>query len=122
MPRVRTLVVVLGLLIPGCAAHDLRQVPIASVNSGRLATLADGRTTREQVLGEWGEPSRRFEGGMVLSYLLDRRFAVVRPQGPQRGRQAYGPSGSPWPSVTYDLVLVFDSGGVLERHRLLQVR
>jgi hypothetical protein len=122
MTYVRTLVVALGLLIPGCAAHDLRQVPIASVRSEQLQALADGRTTREQVLGEWGEPSRRFEGGMVLSYLLDRRFAVVRPPDSMGGRSAHGPPPARWSNVAYDLVLVFDPGGVLERHRLLQVR
>jgi hypothetical protein len=84
-----------------------------------VAALADGATTREQVLEQWGTPSAQFEDGRILSYRLDRRFSVIRMPAP---RSDEAPLPSHWVNASYDLMLVFDPTGRLSEHRLLRVR
>ena len=112
----------LGLLLLGCAAHELQQVSPEGARARRVAALADGKTTREQVLEEWGPPSARFEDGRILSYRLDAGFSVTRVPYPGSPRPGEAPLPSRWVNAFYDLVLVFDPAGVLAEHRLLRVR
>ena len=86
------------------------------VDNSPLAFLDDGSTTREAVEAEFGNPSRRFENGRILTYQLDENFRVIK--------YASGP-GVNYLSVAqghFSLVLIFGDDGVLLRHRVIRVR
>ena len=121
MPPVRVVIIVLAVLIAGCAAHELQSVQPDLQRGGRVASLRDGTTHRSEVVAEWGDPSAWFEQNRIMSYRLDRAYAVVRARE-GTGDAPPEPCPACWFDVRYHLVLVFDSDGVLERHRLLRVR
>lgn len=105
----------------GCAAHELQAIP-PTRGSREIAALIDGQTTRDRVVEQWGEPSSTFEDGRILSYRLDGRFEVVRLVERRSDAGSRSDSPSRWTNAVYDLVLAFDSAGVLETHRLLRIR
>jgi hypothetical protein len=107
----RCALVALALLVGGCAAHSLEVARPEGRAASFLESLKPGHTTRDEVMTRLGAPSMRFENERILSYRLAPNLAV-----------AEWSTGSRWTNVRYDLVLVFDSAGVLERHRLLRVR
>lgn len=82
-------------------------------NPDLLKLLEDGRTTREAIVLELGQPSATFEGARISTYRLgkggDGYFVVEH-------------NGTKWLGVKYSLVLVFDAQDVLARHSLVEVR
>ena len=77
-----------------------------------LDFLQDGVTRREDVRMQLGEPSSQYEGERILAFRLatDRAgYVLVRP-------------GNTWSGVGYNLMLAFDSEGVLRRHSLVEIR
>jgi hypothetical protein len=109
----------LGLaLLSGCTPPLLRQVLPAELQGGPFAFLADGRTTREEVLLRLGTPSARFEGERILTYAISRRASGgwVWP-----GRSLEGGRKAPLFQARgmENLVLVFGSDGSLVRHSLV---
>lgn len=84
-----------------------------------LDFLADGETTREEVVLKLGQPSGKFERENILTYRLgfepkNKGYFLV-----ERETQ---PTGWPtWVRARYSLVLVFDEAGVLRRHSLVEV-
>lgn len=104
--RVAALGVALAALqLAGCARPPAARKDL-------LEFLHDGSTTREQVELALGEPSARFEHSRVLAYRLkkDQAGYVLLPRRDN------------WASVQYDLMLLFDASGVLQRHSLVEVR
>jgi len=76
---------------------------------GKADFVVDGRTTKREVVMALGLPSGQFEGERILTYrLTPDRKAVGREIG--------------WDEAPYSLVLMFDDGHVLVRHRLVEVR
>ncbi len=99
----------------GVALAVLQLAGCASPPAGRkdlLEFLHDGSTTRAQVELALGEPNAQFENSRVLAYRLKKGAA-----GYVLLRQRDG-----WTSVQYDLMLLFDAAGVLQRHSLVEVR
>jgi hypothetical protein len=85
-----------------------------------LDFLADGRTTRAEVLLRLGEPSATFEGERILTYRIGRsregeRWVHAREllAGRPRGSGVVGQES---------LVLVFAADGRLEKHALVAVQ
>ena len=84
-----------------------------------FAFLADGRTGKSQVMERLGKPSGTFEHGRTLTYRVgyepeNHGYYIVDRE----------PNDSGWPTwlnAKYSLVLVFDEGGHLQRHSLLEV-
>lgn len=77
-----------------------------------LDFLNDGVTRREDVYLKLGEPTAQFDASRIVAYRLahdEGGYSLV-------GRRA------DWRGVRYNLVLVFDTGGVLRRHALVEVR
>ena len=100
----------------GCHAHKLESVDLSQVEDSKLAFLEDGETSREVVYRQLGRPSGNFEQDRILTYRLDDHFNVAHSEkGPGSTRIRYL-------RARFSLVLVFDDQGVLERHRVLQVR
>lgn len=118
-----TIALLLATALAGlaCATPHLQMADPATLLEGPLAFLADGVTTRVDVILALGEPSARFEADRILTYAL-----TADREG--RWRIAASPQSYPgavfreWPSGTGSLVLVFDAGGVLERHSFVVPR
>ncbi len=111
--------------LTGCAAHNMQIVDRETIEQTLLAFLEDGKTTKKELLSRLEEPSAQFEGGRILTYRLDRKFKVVTPEDESSPSFWYGDPGkrlSLWKRARYSLVLVFDAGGVLQRHSLVRVR
>lgn len=106
--------VLLALALAGCAT-----APSFESRADLLDFLVDGQTTREEAVLKLGHPSGKFERENILTYRLgfepkSKGYYIV-----ERKVQADG-----WPvwwDVRYSLVLVFDDGGVLRRHALVEV-
>lgn len=67
----RGLLLAIALLV-GCTPPVLRQAAPAEIHQDRLAFLADGKTTREEVLLRLGTPGAHFEGERILTYAFRR--------------------------------------------------
>ena len=117
MPSPRRLIAavfcaLLALAGTGCATK-YQQVPDGSSDPSWLRMLEDGRTAESAVRAQIGEPVRTFESGRVLIYRLGLRDSTA-------GR-AYTVV-SEWDDTLFNLVLVFDADGTLQRHSLLRVK
>jgi hypothetical protein len=105
---------VAALALVGCAATT----PLKG-RADLVGFLADGVTTRQDVIVHLGQPAGRFENEKVLTYRLgyepkNKGYYVVE-------REA-DPAGWPtWKQAKYSLVLVFDTAGVLQKHSLVEV-
>ena len=82
-----------------------------------LDFLADGKTTRQQVLTKLGQPSGKFEAERILTYQL---AAIPKSGAYYVVERRTHPSGWPNPAK-YSLVLVFDDHGVLQKHSKVEV-
>jgi hypothetical protein len=103
----------LVMLEGGCAPHEMN---VTELGHGPLAFLADGVTTREQVLLKLGHPSAQFEGQRILTYR-------VRQSGPNdvqvsEHRHELDPLNS-HALASHSVVLVFDTRNVLVRHAIV---
>jgi len=108
------------LLLSGCAETKLQTVD-DSILQQQLALLADGKTTKEDILIKFGIPSSQFEGERILTYRLrfnqkENRFEVVSVEVDRRD-----PRFREWLQTEYNLVLVFDEKHILQRHSMLRI-
>jgi hypothetical protein len=103
----RSILVIASAILTGCASQPLGR-------SDLLAFLADGATPREDVLLKLGEPSASYEGSRILAYRLKKDeggYILLAHGGPKR-----------WYGVGYNLMLAFDSAGILRRHTIVEIR
>lgn len=75
-----------------------------------LEFIADGATTRSEIIARLGEPGRRLQADHIWTYRISHDEA-----GQFVARDAHGPY---WGAVDASLVLVLDDSGVLRRHAL----
>jgi hypothetical protein len=103
------------LVLAGCAT---KPTPLKG-RADLLSFLADGVTTRQEVIVRLGQPSARFEGEKILTYRLgyepkNSGYYVV-------DRETNPAGWSAWKLARYSLVLVFDPVGVLKEHSVVEV-
>lgn len=110
--------IALVTLTIGCATPQIQTADLQLLlTSELLAFIADGSTTREEVLLRLGIPSSQFEGERILLYQLrngqDSKWHLVAPEiNAHTGLRQ-------WREGTGSLVLVFNAAGVLSKHRLV---
>ncbi|MCU0782617.1 MAG: hypothetical protein MUF81_00945 [Verrucomicrobia bacterium] len=107
-----------GLLMAIAVAGCATTAPLKG-HADLLDFLADGRTAREEVVLKLGQPSGKFERENIVTYRLgfepkNKGYYVVE-------REAQSDGWSTWLRAKYSLVLVFDDGGVLRKHSLVEV-
>jgi len=110
------LVLTLVLALVGCATTQIKG------HADLLEFLADGKTSKEEVLMKLGQPSGKFESEKILTYRLgfdshSRGYYVVE-RAPGMGHE---PTWAAWMNTKYSLVLVFDNKDVLRKHSLVEV-
>jgi len=100
-------------------APELQPARPEGLLQGLLAFLADGKTTRQEVLLQLGAPTAQFEGERILSYAfhVDNKgeWRRVERRSNSDGRANFLPG-------TSSLVLVFGPDGVLLQHSLVGAR
>lgn len=111
--------IVSALFAVGCATPQIKQVNKKDF-SDRLSFLINGVTTREEVLLKLGEPSGKFEGEHILTYMLsidkDKRLRVL----PRQLALSYiDPRIYALDRMICSLVLVFDENNILEKTGLI---
>jgi hypothetical protein len=110
------LVLTLALTLAGCATTQIKG------RADLLDFLADGKTTKEEVLLKLGQPSGKFEGEKIFTYRLgfdthSRGYYVVQ-RAPAMGPE---PTWAAWINTKYSLVLVFGEQNVLRKYSLVEV-
>jgi hypothetical protein len=113
------LFIAMTVLASGCATPKIK--PIEKMDfSDRLQFLVNGITTREDVLLKLGEPSGRFEGERILTYMLsidDNKDLRVLPRPLAVSRT--DPRIYNLNPMVCSLVLVFQSDNLLEKSELV---
>lgn len=106
-------------VLVGCAPPLLRQAQPSEIHTDRLAFLADGKTTREEVLLTLGRPNAHLEEERILTYALIRtsrgEWWTLVGRNPDRVKNRFVYEGR----SIYSLVLVFGADGRLTRHSLV---
>lgn len=104
----------LGLLL-GCAPPVLEPGQLQQLETGMLAFLQDGVSTREEISQQLRAPLARFEGGRIVTYDFSFKEGQWHVDG--------SPLTSDWlyhvNHGSCSLVLVFRPDGILARHRLV---
>lgn len=95
---------VVALSLPSCSYKAIKRG--TEITQSQIAAIVDGKTTREDVLVEFGDPSKILEDGKVYFYTWTR--------GGKGSFLGLG-SGS---AYTHSLVIIFDENGVVKRHKL----
>lgn len=110
------LVLALALTLVGCAT-----TPPPKGASDLAAFLADGKTTKAEVITTLGEPSGRFDAEKIFTYRLGhyskRESYHLMPRQTDGIDEGWGT----WNFTQFSLVLVFDDTGVLQKHSLVKV-
>jgi hypothetical protein len=113
------LFIAMTVLASGCATPKIK--PIEKTDfSDRLQFLVNGITTREDVLLKLGEPSGRFEGERILTYMLsidDNKDLRVLPRPLAVSRT--DPRIYNLNPMVCSLVLVFRNDNILEKSGLV---
>ena len=103
------------LALVGCATPP----PPLKGQPELLSFLADGKTTKERVFSQLGQPSGAFESKKILTYRLGYE---PRNQGYFLVGREERRSGWPvWTRASFSLVLVFDDADRLQQHSLVRV-
>jgi hypothetical protein len=113
LPALAAIYLPLLLAVAACATTP-------SGNKDLLTFLNHDPVTKQEVLAHLGEASATFEKNRVLTYRLrcDKGGFSIQPTTSRY--VAYHNAG--WEGVDYELVLVFDENGVLQRHNLVSIR
>ncbi len=76
-----------------------------------LDFLKDGVTTKEEVILKLGDPKAMYEGSRIITYRLFRDNGGWVQHDPARSARG----------VLVNLVVVFDSQGVMKRHSVVEI-
>ena len=107
-----------------CAGCFLTTNPLLHKNKASLDFLEDGKTTKETVILKLGASFAALDGERILAYRLGKTnegYVVI-----ERKADVTTPERPAWvwlPGLegTFDLMLVFDSTNVLQKHSLVSL-
>lgn len=99
-----------GVVAAGCATPNANPL---HADKQMLQFIQDGKTSKETVLLKLGQPSMVLEGEKFLTYRLG--------YDEKHGYYLLDKAPVGWMGVKYNLVLVFDSSGVVQRRSLVEI-
>ena len=118
----RLAIVLLVIAVFGCSVTPKTHVVENQPNTDYMPFIRDRITERQEVLARLGEPASTYEGDRIVTYWLQMDEADTLQVVPVRSmpKNKFG-------SITrevglHNLVLVFDSDGVLARHSFVLIR
>jgi hypothetical protein len=109
----------LTILTGGCATPKIKPINKKDLST-HIQFLINGTTTREDVLLRLGEPSGRFEGDRILTYILsinDKKELQILPRQLVASRN--DPRVYELNPMVCSLVLVFKNDNLLEKSELI---
>ena len=107
MKKLVAAVLLMIVLASGCMGQKI-------VGNPELLTfIADGQTTRTEILLQLGQPSASLESERILTYRLG---------GDTQQGYFVRETQRSWSETNYSLVLVFGPDGLLQQHSLVRVR
>jgi hypothetical protein len=109
----KVFLIVTALLVAGCAISTVAPED-PQVVSEILPFIRDGKTPRKEILSRLGEPDYRHEGGRILGYKM--WMCAMEEQRPLIAETRCRLPGA------YNLVLVFGSNNLVERHSMVRVK
>lgn len=98
------LLLLVSLTCASCAYKAIKRG--TEITQSQVDSIIDGKTTREDILVEFGDPSKILEDGKVYFYTWTR--------GGKGSVLGLG-SGS---AYTHSLVIIFDENGIVKRHKI----
>lgn len=119
-PLLRVALVVVCALVVGCGRDEPVYEHLEELKQTRFGFVQNGSTTREQLITTLGEPSFSFEQGRIMTWRL--RFERDKPVPVLRKNPGGDLEKDSWPDAGFNLICVFEEGGVLCRNSLLRVR
>ncbi len=112
----------LGIIVSGCTVTPKTHVVENQANSDFMPFIRDGVTERQEIVTRLGEAFSTYEGDRIVTYWVqqerDDSFRVV----PMRNLPSSDLGGITAEIGLHNLVLVFDSNDVLERHSFVLIR
>lgn len=115
-----------AIMIAGCATVVVPLEP--QLVSERLPFIRDGKTSKEEVLSRLGEPDSRYEGERILTYVMCDDISVEGGLHLSHTR-TMDKKGEALPGAvrcsrerTNNLILVFGSDDLVERHSVVLVK
>lgn len=85
-----------------------------------LDFLNIGKTTREEVILNLGQPSASFEQDRILTYRIgtsgNKAYYIVGP------KVLIPTTAASWDNVSYSLVILFDDNGRLRKYQMVDVQ
>jgi len=98
---------ILFLVVCSCAYKSIKQgVPITEDRVAK--TIIDGKTTKPEVLLEFGSPSKTMDN--------EKMFFYEWTEGSQKKVWGYGGTST----ETFQLIILFDETGLVKNHRISQ--
>ena len=92
------------ITLTSCAYKAIKRG--TEITQAQVETIVDGKTTREDILVAFGDPSKILEDGKVYFYTWTRG-----------GKGSFLGLGS-GTAFTYSLVIIFDENDVVKRHKI----
>jgi hypothetical protein len=120
--------VVTGLLLLctiGCETHNPK--PANNIPAEFYPKIEIGQTTRQDILLTYGAPSKVLKGGKILTFRLRLDKEGLHNTGIESvgiGREFYSKRSmnKVWFVARYNLVVIFNDTGKVEKWQILQVR
>ena len=97
-------IITIGISINGCSYKSIKHG--SEITDDQVAKIIDGKTTREEILVEFGDPSKILDNEKVYLYTWTR--------GSKSSFLGLG-GGT---AYTKSLVVVFDENGIVKKHKI----
>ena len=102
----------MGVVVSALAACASDQPPVGRQD---LLDVVKPGTARAEIVLRLGPPFATFEGDRIMAWSIGADAGGYLVSGGRHG------SGAPSPFARYDLVIVFDGDGRVEKHSLVEV-
>jgi len=105
------LLAALLLVLAGCTTYR-NESPQLTASVPLLASLQCGKTTRQELVNDWGVPAASLKGGRIVFYRLEGNGQRLR----------FSEEAGTWKESRHSLVLIFDANGVLEKSSFVRIQ
>jgi hypothetical protein len=118
--RIAIILIVIGIL--GCTVTPKTHVIENQSHSKFLPFVRDGITNRREILDRLGEPASSYEGNRIVTYWFHQNRYDTFQVTSMSNMPEDNLGGITAEIGLYNLVLVFSSDNVLERHSFVLIR
>ena len=109
------------VVLTSCTRAPKTQLIEEETLSAKMPFIRDGITSRQEILNRLGEPVSSFENGRIQIYWMEEVIGGHL-RDIRRRSMPKTPDGVGWEMGLHNLVLVYNSDNVLEKHSLVFIR